>query len=109
MAVVVPRALVFPNVGETRWNNDEAVLGNPFQLSHGKTDASDSFMEGLRKGGGKEGERKKFYRGEYACTFYQARDHCREITKGKVRSHFWIGQFACLLVSFGIVLLCVDV
>lgn len=55
MAVVVPRALVFPNVGETRWNNDEAVLGNPFQLSHGKTDASDSFMEGLRKGGGRRG------------------------------------------------------
>lgn len=32
-----------------------------------------------------------------------SRDH--RATKGKVRSHFWIGQFACLLVSFGIVLL----
>lgn len=88
MAVVVPRALYFQTLVR-RGGTTTRLCWEPFQLSHGKTDASDSFMEGLRKAGGggreKEAERK-FYRGEYACTFYQARDHCREITvpqKGK--------------------------
>lgn len=58
MAVVVPRALYFQTLVR-RGGTTTRLCWEPFQLSHGKTDASDSFMEGLRKAGGGAGGRRQ--------------------------------------------------